>query len=74
VKDDLVAFNREASAAFEPADRPFEPGVFECLDPSAVIAHDVVVVFTASQDRLKARTVEPDLDAMHVAVAGELIE
>jgi len=69
-----VAFDREAGSAFKPADRPFESGVFECLDSPAVIAHDVVVMFTAGQDRLKARTVKPDLNTLHVAVAGELIE
>ena len=69
-----MTFNRESGLAFKLADRPFEPGIFEGLDPPAGIAHDVVVVLTAGQDRLKASTVEADLDAMHVAVADELLE
>lgn len=69
-----MALDREAGPAFELADRTLEPGILERLDPPAFIAHDVMVMLSAGEDRLEACTVEAHLDAMHVAVADELIE
>lgn len=69
-----MAFDGEARSAFELVDRPFEPGVFECLDAATVVAHEVMVVFAPGADGFEACAVEADLDAIDIAVPDELLE
>src|SRR5262249_38181784 len=71
VDDQVVPAHRVPKLPGEALELSLETIVLERRDPAAAVADRVVVVFTARDDRLEARTTGPELDTLH---QPELIE
>ena len=63
-----------AELACDALERLLERGVRERVDPAAVVAHEVVVMFAAGMCGLEARDAVADVDPLHQAQLGELVE
>ena len=58
----------------QPADRAFEVIVGERLDLAALLAHEVVMMMAVAMVRLVVSDPLTELDALHMAIRGELVE
>jgi hypothetical protein len=70
----VVAGDRVARSSFDSPKRAFELVVGEGFDLAAVVADEVVVVLAVAVDRFETRGAGSDVDALHEAVSGELLE
>ena len=68
-----MRLNAVARPASEPIERPLQAAVRERLDLAAVVAHQVVMVLTARQQRLVACSVG-ELEPLYELQANELVE
>ena len=72
-QQDVVRLDAVAQAAPDPVERPLQAAVRERLDLAAVVAHQVVMVLAARQQRLVARSVGK-LEPLDELQPDELVE
>lgn len=74
MQDDIVLAQRVAVSPRDPAQRALESEVVERVDPAALAADEVMVMLAAGMSGLEARDALAEVDAMHEAQVGELVE